>query len=120
MSTQVLVVDDDRLCRESLCEALAELGCDVDDADRGLTAFARLQTGRRDLVVSDVDMPDISGFELLARLRQAHITCPAILVSARADAELQRAAQAAGAAGLLAKPVAMQPFTLLVSQVLRL
>jgi CheY-like chemotaxis protein len=120
MGTQVLVVDDDRLSRESLCEALAELGCQVDDADRGLAAFARLSTGRRDLVVSDVDMPDISGFELLARLRRASIACPTILVSARADAELSRAAAEAGATALLAKPVAMGRFTLLVSQVLHL
>ena len=50
-------------------------------------------------------MPDMSGFELLARLQQANFDGPVILASARADEAMKQAAQRAGAHCLFAKPV---------------
>ena len=117
-SHSVIVVDDDRLVRESLCEVLGDLGCSVRDADGGLAALASIAREATDMVISDVDMPDISGFELLARLPGIRCTAPVILISARADAGLTASARAAGAAELLAKPVDIEPFTTLVSALL--
>jgi len=117
-SRSILVVDDDRMTRESICEIFGDLGCDVSQASGGLQAMEALRNHRRDLLVSDVDMPDISGFELLARLQDAHITCPTVLLSARADARLTEAAKAAGAAELFAKPVKLAPFTTFVMALL--
>lgn len=114
----VLVVDDDRLTRESLCELLSDLGHRARGAGRGLSALELLRSEPGDLVVSDVDMPDISGFELLSRLRDCHLGVPVVLMSARADLQLDRAARAAGALGLLPKPVEIRPFRALVQQAL--
>ncbi|MDA3961526.1 MAG: response regulator [Planctomycetota bacterium] len=114
----VIVVDDDRLTRESLCEILSDLGWLARDANGGLAAFASIQREQTDMVVSDVDMPDISGFELLARLQGIQFPAPVILMSARADVELIRRAREAGAVDLLAKPVHIEPFTNLVSSLL--
>jgi DNA-binding NtrC family response regulator len=113
-ANSVIVVDDDRLTRESLCEVLADLGCRVRDAAGGLLAYDLIRSEATDMVVSDVDMPDISGFELLARLQGANFTNPVILISARADADLRRRARESGAAELFAKPVKIQPFTSLI------
>ena len=117
-TTSVIVVDDDRLTRESLCDVLSDLGCQVRDAAGGLLAWDSIRQRPTDMVVSDVDMPDISGFELLARLQGASITSPVILMSARADDDLRRRAHEAGAADLFAKPVSIRSFTNLVHQLL--
>ncbi len=109
MSTHaVLVVDDDRLMRESLCELLGDLQCRTTAASDGARALEQLGVGRYDLVFSDVDMPDISGFELLSRMRQQFGLEPnVILMSARSHSDLDRSARAAGAIEFLAKPVGL-------------
>jgi len=114
----ILVVDDDRWTRESLGEILDDLGYRVAMAERGVPALELLRERSSDLVLSDVDMPDISGFELLSRMRQERIGAPMVLISARSDASLGRAARQAGAAGMLPKPVQVDSLTTLVSRLL--
>ncbi len=116
----VLVVDDDRLTRESLGEAIRSFGCGADLADCGTVALGILSGHPHDLIISDVDMPDISGFELLERLHQRSITTPCVLMSARADRRLDVAASQAGAVTLLPKPVQLGPFTQLMNRLLDL
>lgn len=118
VTNSVIVVDDDRLVRESLCEVLSDLGCVVRDAAGGLSAFESISRETVDMVVSDVDMPDISGFELLARLRHIAFAKPVVLMSARADDGLRLQARDSGAAELLAKPVRLGPFAELVHHLL--
>jgi CheY-like chemotaxis protein len=105
ISRSVLVAEDDRLLRESLCEVLDDLGCATRSADCGGQAIEILSRERFDLLLSDVDMPDMTGFALLSWLstRQPHPST--VLMSARADRELEAAAQRAGALALLPKPV---------------
>ena len=116
----ILVVDDDRLLRESLMELISDLGCLGIDAADGNKALQLFMQHSFDLVVSDVDMPDMSGFELLARLQDLGSLAPLILVSARADEQLSQAAQTAGATCLFPKPVPVQAFRQTVSTLLRL
>lgn len=128
----VLVIDDDRLLRESLIELVGDLGCTgigAADGDKALSFFAHNSC---DLIVSDVDMPDMSGFEFLARLQNLALCAapgstlavmaqpPLIFISARADQQLEVAAQSAGAACLFPKPVPLSQFTQAVSALLRL
>jgi CheY-like chemotaxis protein len=102
----VLIADDDRLMRESLGDAFDGFGWDVRTAASGGEAIAVLERDRLDLLVSDIDMPDISGFQLLNWVRtHAPSHPPVVLMSARADALLGRTALAEGAVTLLAKPV---------------
>ncbi|TVR12424.1 MAG: response regulator [Planctomycetota bacterium] len=113
MST-ILVIDDDRLVRESVCELLDELGCASIPVCDGHQALSHFQGQWCDLIVSDVDMPDISGFEFLARLQRQCAPRqhpPLIFLSARADDMLRHAAQAAGAAQLFAKPLPVGDFS---------
>ena len=101
----VLVAEDDRLLRESLCDVLDGLGCAPKPVECGSRAIEVLSRERIDLLLSDVDMPDMTGFALLSWLstREPHPT--AVLMSARADRELELAAQRLGAIALLPKPV---------------
>ena len=103
----ILVADDDRLLRESLCDALSALGYAPTDVGCGRQAIAVLNQRRCDLLLSDVDMPDMTGFQLLSWVADhpASPPMPTVLMSARADGDLDRAARAAGAMALLPKPV---------------
>ncbi|MBA2482762.1 MAG: response regulator [Planctomycetes bacterium] len=109
----IVIADDDRLLRESLCDALSDLGCDPHPAGNAGEAIELLSSASCDLLLSDVDMPDMSGFQLLSWVsqRQPDRGLPAVLMSARADEAMSRAARAAGAITLLPKPVEITSIT---------
>lgn len=88
-----LVVDDSLVVRNLVAELLAGLGFEVETAASGVEALARI--GRRvpDIVLSDVEMPEMDGFELLAKLRETHAHLPVIMVTTRGSlADRQKAA----------------------------
>jgi CheY-like chemotaxis protein len=100
----VLVADDDRLMRESLCDCLAQLGhcsCTARDGGEAIQVLGRT---RCDLLVSDIEMPDMTGFQLISWVMQHH-PIPTVLMSARSDSALPAAAREAGAIQFLRKPV---------------
>ncbi len=110
----ILIADDDRHLRESLCEILTDIGWQATPASSGQDAIKRLELGAYDLLLSDVDMPDMTGFQLLAWARDHHHAEPMVLMSARADQQLSRAALSAGAVSLLPKPVQVGDLNALV------
>ena len=67
---QILVVDDDASVRESLAVLLMAAGCDVIAAEDGFRALSQLKKKLPDVVLSDLDMPGMSGFELLSVVRR--------------------------------------------------
>jgi signal transduction histidine kinase/integral membrane sensor domain MASE1 len=102
-----LVVDDEPDARELLRRLMHEHGCDVAVAGSADEALQALAARRFDLLLTDIGMPDMDGYELLDRMRAE--TPPAmpvaIAVTAFARAEDRDRALAAGFAGHLAKPV---------------
>jgi len=70
----VLVVDDDRVGRESLAEAVEELDFKVFQAPDGPTALAIVESEPIDLVLTDLKMPAMDGIELLSRIRRIDST----------------------------------------------
>jgi two-component system, OmpR family, response regulator len=81
----ILVVDDDPKLREVVGYALTREGFAVDEARHGGDALAVLATRRFDLLVVDVSMPEIDGFELVRRLRVDDRETPVLFLSARSD-----------------------------------
>lgn len=113
----VLIADDDRLVRESLGDAFDGLGWEVRTAACGGQAIQVLERGRLDLLVSDVDMPDMTGFQLLSWVRAHAPQPPVVLMSARADESLGRTALADGALALLPKPVEVARLSSVLSHI---
>ena len=66
---RVLVVEDDDATRAVLCEMLAREGCEVDTAEDGVAALARLDAGTPDLILLDLMMPRMDGFEFVEAMR---------------------------------------------------
>ena len=67
---RILVVDDEPSVRESLGMLLTEAGYEVSTAIDGFDALLRLKTFAPDVIISDLNMPQMSGFELLSVLRR--------------------------------------------------
>lgn len=103
--TTVLVVDD----QQDSCELLAALferhGARVVQCDSAESALGVLTDVEANLLIADIAMPDIDGYELIRRVRATHPALPAIAVSAYARPQDRRRALTAGFDGYCAKPV---------------
>ena len=92
MPSRILVVDDDARVARPLIEVLAYQGHDVNHADSGEDALDRLGAERFDLVLLDVRLPGLSGFETCARIRERHgPALPVLMLTAFPDHDLVRA-----------------------------
>ena len=104
---KVLFVDDDPLLLVLLKDAMHEHGFDVFTAPDGPTGLEAARAEKPEIVVVDVLMPRMSGFEFCRRLRaeQDFKRTPIVLFSARADPALEEKGRTAGATISLPKPV---------------
>lgn len=102
-----LVVDDFSTMRRIVRGLLREMGCQhIEEAEDGVTALQCLRNNHIDFIVSDINMPNMDGFELLTQIKQDSGLChiPVLMVTAEARKEdIVRAAQI-GAAGYIVKP----------------
>lgn len=98
------MVDDDPGIRDLIVNALTYcVNRQVLSFESGLSAWRYIEEGKAaDVVICDVDMPDMKGFELLAKVKQAHPGKTFIIMSGVADNE--KKAEAAGADAFLGKP----------------
>lgn len=105
--TRFLIVDDFSTMRRIVRGLLKESGYPVaEEAEDGMIAMQMLRNGSFDFVVTDINMPNMSGFELLAQIKSdaALKHLPVLMVTAEARKEdIVRAAQE-GAAGYIVKP----------------
>jgi two-component system, OmpR family, phosphate regulon response regulator PhoB len=79
---RILVVDDDTVVRRLVRDGLEREGFDVTEAGDGTAALAAVESARPDLVILDVNLPVVGGFDVLARLRERS-PLPVILLSGR-------------------------------------
>ena len=98
-------MDDSESFRFSAgCYLARQEGCRlVGVAASGEEALARIPGARADLVLVDVAMPDMSGFDLVRRLKAAVMPPQTAMIAVHDELEYRRAAEAAGAGGLIAK-----------------
>ena len=106
IEASILVVDDEGMMRKVVGRGLTDAGCDVVYAANGEEALAKLNEALPDLVITDVNMPRMDGFELLTRIRSQATTkaLPVILLTARGDTEDVVAGMGLGADDYLIKP----------------
>ena len=105
---RVLVIDDASLVRMYYRDALERAGYEVDEALNGLEALEKLLVAPADLLIVDVNMPQMDGFTFLKVLRRQDLplaATPALVTSTEAGPQDKAAAQAAGANFYLVKPL---------------
>ena len=106
-STKFLVVDDFSTMRRIVRNLLKELGfTNVDEAEDGAVALAKLKGGNFDFVISDWNMPNMTGIELLRAVRADAALCklPVLMITAEAKKENIIEAAQAKANGYIVKP----------------
>jgi two-component system, chemotaxis family, chemotaxis protein CheY len=105
--TKFLVVDDFSTMRRIVRNLLKELGyTNVDEAEDGVMGLAKLRNDKFDFVVSDWNMPNMDGLQMLQHIRADPALCkiPVLMVTAEAKKENIIAAAQAGANGYVVKP----------------
>jgi DNA-binding response OmpR family regulator len=100
---RVLVVDDDEAIRQVIVFALSDEGFQVDEARDGFTALEAVSRRDPDLILLDMRMPGMDGWEFVRHYRERHSRQAPIIVLTAAQDVAQRAA-AVNAAGYLSKP----------------
>jgi two-component system cell cycle response regulator DivK len=117
----ILIADDTADNREMYAEYLAFLGYRVETADNGVTALALAQNLRPDLVIMDLSMPDMDGWEAARRLKAdpGLASIPILIVTGHALDGSERAALAAGGDAFLTKPCLPEQLAVKAEEMLR-
>lgn len=106
MPARVLIVDDEPEIGRILAVILRGAGFEVTAVDGGRAALEHLAASATDLVLLDVTMPELDGFETLRRIREAPATArlPVLMLTANAGAADRARAESLGADDFIAKP----------------
>ncbi len=121
LAARILIIDDDPIMRELASMRLSEAGYDFVVAENGEEGLARFQEGGFDLVISDVDMPCMDGFEVTRAIRRdpTRSETPVIVITGSERRDAVEEAFAAGATSYLSKPINWTLFTQAVRFVLK-
>jgi len=118
MTSRILLVEDDERIRTSLRLALEDEGYDVDDAASGEDALDRFDSQPAEVVLIDVMLPGIDGFECCRQIRRSS-TVPIIMVTARTDTHDVVAGLEAGADDYVTKPFVAKELSARIRALLR-
>ena len=98
------VIDDDEAVRQSIAFLLRSANIDVKVYDSAVAFLAALPAIKSGCVVTDVRMPEMSGIDLLRKLKEMQVTLPVIVITGHGDVPLAVEAMKAGAADFIEKP----------------
>lgn len=107
-----MVVEDNDLNRKLFCDVLRANGFEVEPVSDGSQALATARAISPDLIIMDIQLPGISGVDLIEAAKRDGSLCaiPVLAVTAFAAKGDEERIRSAGAAGYLAKPVSISPF----------
>lgn len=118
---RVLIVDDHPAFRRALGSALRMVdGLEVaGEAGGGIAACEEAEALEPDLVIMDLSMPDLSGIDATKRIHERRPDLPVVILTAHADAGVEREALEAGAAGFVAKGTSLEDLLIVLRAAVR-
>ena len=119
MAQQILIIDDEAGVRELLADALKLAGFDNLTAADAMVAQTMLRTAKPDLLIVDINMPLMDGFEFIERIRSNGDQTPALMLSARADRADVTRGLTLGADDYVTKPFGLEELVLRIRAILR-
>ncbi len=119
MSQLILIIDDEAGVRELLSDALKLAGFETIAAADAMIAQTLLRTTKPDLLIVDINMPLMDGFELIERLRGNGDNTPALMLSARGDRADVTRGLTLGADDYVTKPFGLEELVLRIKAILR-
>lgn len=105
MNNKILVVDDEEIIRESLSYILRKEGYSVEEAANGKIAYEKLKEDSFDLVITDLEMPEMKGTALLKEIQNLHLRTSTIIITAFGSLETAISALRNGASDYILKPI---------------
>jgi len=120
MARSIISVDDSSTMRRMVSFTLKAAGYDVIEASDGAEALKVLQSRSVDLVIADINMPNLNGIELTRQLRSqpAFVRTPIILLTTESEPGKKAEGRAAGATGWIIKPFSQDQLLAVVAKVL--
>ncbi|HEX7862042.1 MAG TPA: response regulator [Verrucomicrobiae bacterium] len=118
MSAKILIVDDSGLARRLTRQFIEELGHSVEEASDGAQALERYVLNRHDLVILDMVMHGMYGLEVLTKLRELNPALPVVVVTADIQKSTRDDVKAAGAVGIINKPLKREELATVLDTVL--
>ena len=115
---KILIIDDEHMVCETLQDILKEDGYDVRIALDALSGLSEIVRDPPDLVISDLKLPDISGLDLLRRVKQERPYMEIIIMTGLGEAETYLEAKQEGAFDYIIKPINIPILRLMISKVL--
>ncbi|MDB4987880.1 MAG: response regulator receiver protein [Myxococcaceae bacterium] len=122
MSSRIMIVDDSKAMRMIVRRTVKQAGFgsyEVEDAASGAEALQKIRLDPPRLVLSDWNMPDMSGYELLLKLREEGIGVAFAMITTEGTPEMRAKAASAGALFLLQKPFTSDELARALATVLR-
>lgn len=119
MRSSILVIDDDEKITSMLRRGLAFEGYDVHTAFNGAEGLSKVMAADPDLIILDVMMPQMDGFEVCRRLREGGSTVPVLMLTAKDEVENRVKGLDTGADDYLVKPFALEELLARVRALLR-
>ncbi len=116
---RILVVEDDDKLNRLFCTVLARNGYETLSAFEGQEALALLEKEYIDLIISDIMMPQMDGYELISLLRQAGYSMPILIITAKESFEDKQRGFLAGSDDYMVKPIDVGEMVLRVGALLR-
>lgn len=118
-AARILIVDDEPSVRDMVADAITLAGHFAFTACDGFDATQKLKSEKYDLLISDINMPRIDGYELVERLRANGNLIPVIFLTARSEKPDVARGLRVGADDYVAKPFGLEELTLRVAAILR-
>jgi two-component system chemotaxis response regulator CheY len=119
MAKRILTVDDSKTMRDMVSFTLRRAGFEVNEAEDGNKALTVLVAGRFDLIITDLNMPNMDGISLIKNVRAnaQHRGVPILILTTESDGAKKADGKAAGATGWLVKPFSPEKLVELVHRV---
>ena len=116
---KLLIVEDEKKTGEYLTKGLTEAGFVVDLADNGLNGYHLAMTGDYDLIILDIMLPDVNGWDIVRMLRSANKGMPILLLTALGTIEHRVKGLELGADDYVVKPFSPRELMLRISAIMK-
>ncbi len=117
---RILIIEDDQEMRSLLADYLKDEGYEAESVGNGSDAFQILAQEQFDLVITDIRMPGLTGFDILSAIKKFQFEIPVIVITAFGGEEVYRRSIARGADGYLEKPIHFRKLRALIDNLVLL
>jgi len=118
---KILVVDDSGIMRKIVTRTLRQAGFgghDIEEAENGLDALEKIEADAPDIVLTDWNMPEMTGIELARAMNEKSLNIPFAFITSECTAEMRDEANEAGAVAFLTKPFTAETMESVLGKIL--